>query len=37
MTIKADYVFLNLAHELGNHEVFYFFLSQFIEETEDFK
>ena len=27
MVIKADYTFLNLAHELGNHEAFYYFLS----------
>ena len=32
MVIKADYTFLNLAHELGNHEAFYFFLSQFNDE-----
>ena len=29
MTIKADYVFLNLAHENNSHENFYYFLSQF--------
>ena len=25
--MKGDYTFLNLAHELGNHEAFYYFLS----------
>ena len=29
MVIPADYTFLNLAHESGNHECFYYFLSQF--------
>ena len=29
MMLKADYVFLNLAHESSNHECFYYFLSQF--------